>query len=137
MLVPKKTKFKKQQKGKSFRKVKPVSGIHRLHFGSLGLKSVSTGILSSKQIEVMGQFIRKSVKKFGRVTINLVSDTPVTRKPNEVRMGKGKGNVNHWVCKVQIGTTLCEIETSMVPIGLKALRSVQYRLPFKTRIFNN
>jgi large subunit ribosomal protein L16 len=85
----------------------------------------------------MGQFIRKAVKKFGRVTINLVADTPVTRKPIEVRMGKGKGNVNHWVCKVQIGTVLCEIETSMLQIGLKALKSVQYRPPFKTKIFTN
>ena len=85
----------------------------------------------------MEQFIRKAIKKFGRITSNLVADTPVTQKPIEVRMGKGKGNVSHWVCKVQIGTILCEIETSMIQIGLKALKSVQYRLPFKTKIFTN
>ena len=111
--------------------------LNSITYPVFGLKAVSTGILSSKQIEVMGQFIRKAVKKFGRVTINIVADTPVTRKPIEVRMGKGKGNVNHWVCKIQIGTILCEIETSMTQIGLKALKTVQYRLPFKTKIFNN
>jgi large subunit ribosomal protein L16 len=137
MLVPKKTKFKKQQKGKNFRKVKSVLSINRLHFGSVSLKSVSTGVLSSKQIEAMGHFIRKSIKKIGRVTINLIADTPITKKPIEVRMGKGKGNVSHWVCKVQVGTILCEIETLMNSVGLKALRSVQFRLPFKTKIFTN
>lgn len=106
-------------------------------YPDLALKSVSTGILSSKQIEVMEQFIRKSIKKIGRVTINLIANTPITKKPIEVRMGKGKGNVNHWVCKIQIGTILCEIETLMNSVGLKALRSVQYRLPFKTKIFKN
>jgi large subunit ribosomal protein L16 len=137
MFTPKKTKFKKQQKGKNYKKVTAVSSLHKLHFGSLGLKAISAGSLSSKQIEGIYQNVRKIIKKSGRLTINILADTPVSRKPNETRMGKGKGGVDHWICKIKLGTMLCEIEISTIATGVKALMLVQYRLPIKTKIIYN
>lgn len=137
MLNPKKTKFKKQQKGKNFKLVTQTFQLHKLHFGSIGLKSVSVGRLTSKQIEAMCQSINKVIKRFGRLVLKIFPDTPISKKPIEVRMGKGKGNVDHWVSKVRCGIILCEIETTMIPLALKALKCAQYRLPIKTKIIFN
>jgi|TARA_B110000977_G_C11009895_1_gene467250 large subunit ribosomal protein L16 len=137
MLFPKKTKFKKQHKGKNLKIVNQVFELNRLNFGSVGLKSISVGRLTSKQIESMCQSINKIIKRFGRLTLNIFPDTPVSKKPIEVRMGKGKGNVSYWVYKVKSGTLLCEVETSSIQLGLKALKTAQYRLPIKTKIIFN
>ena len=136
-LLPKKTKFKKQQKGKNFNLISNVSEINKLKFGSIGLKAISSGRLTSKQIESIKQAINKVIKKTGRLKLNVFPSTPITKKPIEVRMGKGKGNVDHWIFKIKNGITLCEIETSSVTTGLKALKSAQYRLPIKTKIIFN
>ena len=137
MLSPKKTKFKKQQKGKNFKIVNQVFNLNKLHFGSIALKSISVGRLTAKQIEAMRQSINKVIKKVGCLTINVFPDTPISKKPIEVRMGKGKGSVDHWIFKVKAGTVLFEIETDSILLAIKALRLGQIRLPLKTKIIYN
>jgi large subunit ribosomal protein L16 len=134
MLIPRQKKYKKEQKGKSFRIINSVVGLNRLKFGSVGLISLSSGRLTSKQIESMQQTINKIIKKFGTLRVNTFCDTPVSKKPIEVRMGKGKGLVDHWICKVKVGALLCEVETFFISTGIKAIRSAQIKLPLKTRL---
>ena len=138
ILSPRKSKFKKQQKGKSFNRINGTSNkFHCLHFGSIGLKALSAGRLTSSQIESVRQSISKIVKKLGKIKINIFADTPISKKPIEVRMGKGKGSVDHWICKVKAGTVLFEIETDSLLLAIKALRLGQIRLPLKTKIIYN
>ena len=106
-------------------------------FGVVGLKACSFGKITSKQLEAFRFVVTKSIKKFGKININLMADTPVTKKPLEVRMGKGKGAVNHWICKIDAGTLICTIQTSFISLALLALKSGQYRLPLKTKIVFN
>ena len=80
--------------------------------------------------------LRKIIKKHGVIRINLIADTPITKKPIEIRMGKGKGAVNHWVAKVHPGTILFEIETTATVLAIKALKAAQLRLPLKTKIIS-
>lgn len=133
MFIPKKTKYKKSHKIFNSVVSKPFD-LLKLKFGSVGLKSLSSGRLTSKQIESFKQSIMKSVKKHGVLKLNLFASIPVTKKPLEVRMGKGKGGVNHWVCGVDPGVLICELETSSAAIALNALKIAQYRLPIKTEI---
>jgi len=130
ILIPRKSKFKKQQKGKSFNRINGTSNkCHCLHFGSIGLKSLSFGRLTSSQIESVRQSISKIIKKLGKIKTNIFADTPISKKPIEVRMGKGKGSVDHWIFKVKAGTILFEIETNSILLAVKALRLGQIRLP--------
>lgn len=133
-LFPRKQKFKKQYKGKSFNKIHSVFELNTLQFGSYGLKSITTGRLTSKQIEAMVNSINKIIKKTGRLVLKVFPHTPVSKKPIEVRMGKGKGNVDHFIAKVKAGVLLCEIETTSKALALKALALAQIRLPLKTKI---
>lgn len=137
MFIPKKTKYKKQQKGKNFNRITNVYNLNKFNLGSICLKSQGSGRLNSKQIESMRQSIQKIIKKAGRVIINIFPSTPISKKPVEVRMGKGKGNVSHWIFKVKSGIVLCQIETSNPVIGLKAMQAAQFRLPIKTKILLN
>jgi large subunit ribosomal protein L16 len=132
--VPKKSKFKKLQKGSKFNKIAGVSSLWKLKFGVIGLKSIVSGRISSDELEAARQSISKVIKKFGKLRTNIFPDTPITKKPIEVRMGKGKGSVNHWVFRILAGVTIFEIETSNVFLGLKSLKTAQYRLSIKTRI---
>ena len=134
MFIPKQTKYKKQQKGKNFNRITNVYNIDKFNLGSISLKSMDSGRLNSKQIASMRQAIQKIIKKSGRLIVNIFPATPISKKPVEVRMGKGKGNVDHWVFKVTSGIVLCEIETSNPVIGLKAMQAAQFRLPIKTKI---
>jgi large subunit ribosomal protein L16 len=137
MFIPKQTKYKKQQKGKTFNRITNVYSIDKFNLGSISLKSTEAGRLDSKQIESMRQSIQKVLKKSGRLIVNIFPDTPISKKPVEVRMGKGKGNVDHWVFKARSGVVLCEIEISNPGIGLKAMQAAQFRLPIKTKIILN
>ena len=139
LLNPRNFKYKKQQKGKSFRKIFKVSkvGITALNFGSIGLKALTSGRLTAKQINAVRQVINKQIKKLGRLKVNIFPHTPISKKPIEVRMGKGKGNVDHWIFKVKPGFILYEIETIFIPIAIKALQRGQVRLPIKTKIIFN
>jgi large subunit ribosomal protein L16 len=138
LLNPRNFKYKKQQKGKSFKIIlgrRPC--LTALKFGSIGLKALSSGRLTAQQINAVRQCINKRIKKLGRLKVNIFPHTPISKKPIEVRMGKGKGNVDHWVFNVKPGFILYEIETTFQSIALKALQSGQIRLPIKTKIIFN
>jgi large subunit ribosomal protein L16 len=135
LFVPKKSKFKKQQKGKLLNCINSTTvEVYQLKIGSVGLKSLSADRLTSSQIETLRQTVTKIIKKAGRVIINAFPQTPISKKPIEVRMGKGKGGVDHWVFKVKPGYVLCEIITDNHEIAISALETVQKKLNIKTKI---
>ena len=138
LLSPRRFKFRKQQKGKSVNRIAVNSKDNKkLLFGSIGLRSIESGRLTAKQMQSVKQVINKKIKKIGRLKVNVFPQVPVSKKPVEVRMGKGKGNVDHWVFKVKAGVILYEIETAFIPNSIKALELSQRRLPFKTKIIFN
>jgi len=133
-LQPKKTKYKKLKKGKIPRfNLKNT----KLVFGSMGLKCTESGIISSKQIESARQAINRKMKRKGKIWIRIFPFISVTSKPNEVRMGKGKGNVSKWCAKVSSGTILFEICNKSTRDSLLALKSGNNKLPLKTKIIKN
>lgn len=137
MFTPKKSKFKKQQKGKFFNKVSGINDFNQLKFGSIGLKAMSFSRLSSKQIETIKKVITKQIKKMGRLIIHPFPNTPISHKPIEIRMGKGKGNIDHWVCKIKPGLILCEIVTDQTDFVRKVLTSLIKKMNIKARIIIN
>jgi|TARA_X000000950_G_C13530133_1_gene503265 large subunit ribosomal protein L16 len=138
LLSPRRFKYRKQQKGKSVNKISVNSKDNKkLMFGSIGLKSLESGRLTAKQIQSVKQVINKKIKKIGRLKVNVFPQIPVSKKPVEVRMGKGKGNVDHWVFRVKAGVVLYEIETTSLLNSIKALELSQRRLPLKTKIIFN
>jgi len=134
MFLPKQQKFQKQQKGRSFKKISAPLKLEKLKFGSFALISLEFGKLSSKQLNAVYQSINKVIKKNGRVIMRTFSHTPVSKKPVEVRMGKGKGSVDSWISKVKVGSIICEIESSNKSLAIIALKSAQYRLSIQTKI---
>jgi large subunit ribosomal protein L16 len=134
IFIPVKSKYKKQFKGKIYNQLNKNVSPYGLEFGCLGLKAIETGCLTSKNFEAIKQSIRKIIKKTGRVTFKCFPQTPRSKKPLEIRMGKGKGSVSHWVCKIQPGFTICEINTTQKNLGIKALTTAQFRLPIKTKL---
>lgn len=135
--IPKFNKIKKKFKGKNFNKIFKNINSTSLFSGSLGLKATECGSLSSKVFESIKQSIKKVIKKAGRVIFIGYPQHVKTKKPLEMRMGKGKGNVDHWVCKIKIGFIFCEINTQNKKLGVKALATAQFRLPIKTKIVFN
>jgi large subunit ribosomal protein L16 len=107
MLQPKRTKFRKQQKGRN-RGLAQVG--NRVSFGEYGLKATTRGFITARQIEAARRAITRYVKRGGKLWIRVFPDKPVTKKPVEVRMGKGKGNVEYWVAPIQPGRVLYEIQ---------------------------
>lgn len=134
MFIPKKSKYKKQQKGKSFNKIVSPILLNNIQTGSLSLRALEFGRLTSKQVEAVYKIISKTLKKTGRLVLKVFPQTPISKKPIEIRMGKGKGNVDHWISKIKSGSVICEIEVSSKLRGLKALQLAQIRIPFKTKI---
>ena len=134
LFVPKKSKFKKYQKGKSFKRINKVCSFICLKKGSVGLKSLDFGRLTSKQIESSKQAITKVIKKTGKLYINVFPQTAISKKPLEIRMGKGKGSVDHWIFKIKPGVFLVEIETNYTSLAIKALNRASVRLPIRTKI---
>ena len=138
LLSPRRFKYRKQQKGRSVNRVSVNSKENNnLLFGSIGLKSLESGRLTAKQIQSVKQVINKKIKKIGRLKVNVFPQVPISKKPVEVRMGKGKGNVDHWVFKVKAGVVLFEVETTFLSASIKALELSQRRLPLKTQIIFN
>lgn len=137
LFTPKKTKFKKRQKGKRLNTITNVRSLFKLNFGNIGLKSIESGHLTSKQINTIKQTVNKIIKKKGKLRINIFPNTPMSKKPLEVRMGKGKGNVDRWIFKVRSGTMLFEIQIASITLAMNALKLVQYKIPVKTRIVTN
>lgn len=134
LYTPKNTKYKKQRKGRLAASISKNTNIDILKQGTIGLKLIDFGRIKVSQLVACRQVLRKIMKKHGVVTINLVADTPITKKPIEIRMGKGKGAVDHWVAKVHPGTILFEIETVAIVLAIKALKAAQLRLPLNTKI---
>ena len=131
MLSPKKTKYRKQFKGKIHGLAK--SGF-TLNFGSYGLKSVEPERITARQIEAARRAITRQMKRQGRVWIRIFPDVPVTDKPAEVRMGKGKGAVEYWAARVHPGRIMFEIDGVPDDVAREALRLGAAKLPVKTRI---
>lgn len=129
MLMPKRTKFRKQFKGKN-RGLAQVG--NEVSFGEFGLKSLERGNLTSRQIESARRAITRKVKRGGKLWIRIFPDTPITTKPLEVRMGKGKGSVEYWVAKIQPGKMLYEIEGVTEGVAREAFALASAKLPIKT-----
>lgn len=137
MFIPKKTKYKKQQKGRNFRKIsinKNSANNIIKKSNKIILLAVSAGRISSKHLITCRQTINKTIKKYGTLSVLTFANTPISKKPSEIRMGKGKGAVNEWVAKIKPGKILFEILVTQKILGIKALKSVQNKLPISTKI---
>ena len=130
MLQPKRTKFRKQHKGRIHGTAK---GGTELNFGAYGLKAQEPERVTARQIEAARRAITRHMKRAGRVWIRIFPDLPVTSKPTEVRMGKGKGSVDYWACRVAPGRIMFEIDGVKEDIAREALRLGAAKLPVRTR----
>ena len=130
MLQPKRTKFRKQFKGRISGEAKGGSD---LNFGTYGLKAIQPERVTARQIEAARRAMTRHMKRQGRVWIRIFPDVPVTSKPTEVRMGKGKGSVDFWACKVKPGRVMFEIDGVTDVVAREALRLAAMKLPVKTR----
>ena len=131
MLQPVRTKWRKAHKGRIHGTATRASTIN---YGAYALKALQPERVTGKQIEAARVALTRHMKRQGRVWTRIFPNIPVSKKPIEVRMGKGKGNVDHWVFNVKAGFMLYEIETNSMPAAIKALELGQRRIPFKTRI---
>ena len=129
MLQPKRTKFRKMFKGKN--RGLAQSG-NKVSFGEYGLKATERGRVSARQIEAARRAMTRKVKRNGKIWIRIFPDVPISSKPLEVRMGKGKGNVDYWCSKVQPGTVLYEMEGVSEELAREAFRLAANKLPIKT-----
>jgi large subunit ribosomal protein L16 len=130
MLQPKRTKFRRKQKGR-------VKGIaqrgHKISFGSFALKALEPGWISSRQIESARVAVTRAMKREGQVWIRIFPDKPITKKPAEVRMGKGKGAPEYWVAVVKPGTILFESGGINQSLAQESMRLAAQKLPIKTK----
>lgn len=131
MLQPKRTKFRKAHKGRIHGNAK---GGFTLNFGSYGLKAIEPERITSRQIEATRRAITRHMKRAGRVWIRIFPDLPVSKKPTEVRMGKGKGSPEFWVAKVKPGRIMFEIDGVSDEVAREALRLGAAKLPIKTKV---
>lgn len=129
MLQPKRTKYRKQQKGRN-------TGLalrgNKVSFGEYGLKATSRGRITARQIEAARRAITRHVRRGGKLWIRVFPDKPISKKPLEVRMGKGKGSVEYWVAEIKPGAMLYEIEGIPEDIAREAFRLAAAKLPVKT-----
>jgi large subunit ribosomal protein L16 len=131
MLMPKKTKYRKQQKGRN--RGKAYRG-NKLAFGTYGLKAIELGRINSRQIEAGRVALSRTMKRAGKIWIRVFPDKPLTAKPVGVRMGKGKGSVEEWVMNIKPGRIVFEITGVDDATAMKALKLAAAKLPFKTKI---
>ena len=129
MLQPKRTKYRKQQKGRNRGLAKRGNSVT---FGEYGLKSIGRGPITARQIEAARRAMTRYVKRHGKIWIRIFPDVPVTKKPREVRQGKGKGNVEYWVARVQPGRVLYEMEGVSEVVAREAFRLAAAKLPVPT-----
>jgi len=129
MLQPKRTKFRKQHKGRNRGLAQRGSDVS---FGEFALKATDRGRMTSRQIEAARRTITRHVKRGGKLWIRVFPDVPVTKKPIEVRQGKGKGNVEYWIAQIQPGRVLYEIEGVSEDVAREAFKLAAAKLPFKT-----
>jgi len=130
MLAPKRVKFRKQMKG---RMLGVATRGQTVAFGHFGLQALEAGWVTNRQIEAARVAMTRSMKRGGKLWIRLFPDKPITKKPAETRMGKGKGNPEGWVCPVKIGRMMFEIEGIEEPLARKALALASAKLPIQTR----
>jgi large subunit ribosomal protein L16 len=129
MLQPKRTKFRKQMKGRNRGLAHRGSDVS---FGEYGLKALDRGRLTARQLEAGRRAMTRYIKRGGKIWIRVFPDKPVTKKPLEVRQGKGKGNVEYWVCLIQPGKVLYEMEGVTEDVAREAFRLAAAKLPFRT-----
>lgn len=133
MLSPKKTKFRKQHKGR----IKGMAkGGTQLNFGTFGLKALSPDRITARQIEAARRTMTRHMKRQGKVYIRIFPDVPVTKKPLEVRQGKGKGSVDFWAARVRPGRILFEIEGVSETVAREALSLAAAKLPIQTKFIS-
>ncbi len=130
MLMPKRVKFRKQQRGRLKGKAKRGTTVA---FGEYGLKALEPAWITARQIEAARVAITRHVKRGGRLWIRIFPDKPVTKKPLETRMGKGKGNPEYWVAVVKPGRILFELAGVPEEVAREAMRLASHKLPIKTR----
>lgn len=129
MLQPKRTKFRKQMKGRN--RGLAQTG-NKVSFGEYGLRAVDRGRITARQIEAARRAMTRYIKRGGKIWIRVFPDKPISKKPLEVRMGKGKGNVEYWVAQVQPGRMLYEMEGVDEAVAREAFRLAAAKLPLKT-----
>ena len=130
MLMPKKVKHRKVMKGK---RRGMATSCNSIDFGDYALKAMECGWINSRQIEATRVAIMRAVKRGGRMWIRIFPDKPITKKPLEVRMGKGKGNPEEWVCVIKPGRILFELGDVDIEMAREALRLASHKLPVKTK----
>ncbi len=128
MLQPKRTKYRKQMKGRNRGLAQRGSSIS---FGEFGMKAVERGRLTARQIEAARRAMSRHIKRGGKIWIRVFPDKPITQKPLEVRQGKGKGNVEYWVAQIQPGKVLFEMEGVTRELAVEAFNLAKAKLPFK------
>ncbi len=131
MLQPKRTKFRKQHKGRN--RGLALRG-SKVSFGEFGLKAIGRGRLTARQIESARRAMTRHIKRGGKIWIRVFPDKPITNKPLEVRMGKGKGSVEYWVAQIQPGKMLYEMEGVSEDVAREAFRLAAAKLPVSTRV---
>ena len=130
MLLPRKTKFRKQHRG---RRRGLAKGQQQVHFGDYGLKALEPGWVTNRQIEAARIAMTRKIKRGGKVWINIFPDKPVTQKPAETRMGSGKGSPEHWVAVIKPGRVMFELAGVNEELAREAIRLAGTKLPIKTR----
>lgn len=130
MLQPKRMKFRKMFKGRN----RGLANGTEVSFGTFGLKAVGRGRLTARQIESARRAMTRHIKRQGQIWIRVFPDKPITSKPLEVRMGKGKGSVEYWVCQIKPGKVLYEIDGVNEELAREAFTLAAAKLPFKTTI---
>lgn len=128
MLQPKVTKYAKQQRGKTIGMTNKGACVS---FGEFGIKSLDSGRITSRQIESARKTISRYIKRFGKVWIRIFPDKPITKKPIEVRQGKGKGNVEYWVFPIKAGHVIFELDGVSFEIAKEAFRLASHKLPVR------
>jgi large subunit ribosomal protein L16 len=131
MLSPRKVKYRKKQKGRM--RGKAIFKGNSLEFGDYGLQALECGVMTAQQIEAARVAITRHVKRGGKIWIRIFPDKPITKKPAETRMGKGKGAPEGWVAIVKPGRILYEMEGVAKPVAAEAFRLAGHKLPFSTR----
>ncbi|HAB05156.1 MAG: 50S ribosomal protein L16 [Alloalcanivorax venustensis] len=131
MLQPKRTKFRKVHKGRNRGLAQRGS---KVSFGTVGLQATGRGRITARQIEAARRAMTRHIKRGGKIWIRVFPDKPITQKPLEVRMGKGKGNVEYWVAQIQPGRMLYEMEGVSEDVAREAFRLAAAKLPISTRV---
>mgnify|MGYP001403354355 CR=1 FL=1 len=131
MLSPKRTKFRKAHKGRIHGNAK---GGTALNFGSFGLKAIEPARVTARQIESARRAITRHMRRSGRIWIRIFPDVPVSSKPTEVRMGKGKGSPEYWMCRIKPGRVMFEIDGVGADLAKEAFDRASAKLPMKTKV---